>query len=121
MSDKKLLTEIMSTFVGERMPVTVTEPSVRTSPERWELTDEKILRKRYEFLSMDERNGFLYTLFQQDAQCGSRPARTTVDGLFVTVELGTNGGLLIDLDKHRAKMMDALWRDVVYSIGGRKF
>ena len=121
MSEKKFLTEIKQQFVGGKPPITVSEPPLRSSVSRWELTDEKILRKTYEFLSMDERNAFMYTLLQQDDQIGVRPSRTTVDGLTVKVELGTNAGLIIDLDKQRAKMLDALWRDVVYSVGGRKF
>lgn len=120
MSEKRLLTEIMHQFIGDKQPVKVSEPPLRSSVSRWELTDEKILRKTYEFLSMEERNAFMYTLLQQDDQPGVRPSRTTVDGLTIKVELGTRAGLIIDLDKQRARMMDALWKDVVYSVGGRQ-
>lgn len=122
MNDRKLLTEIMRSYVGanEKMPIHASEPVVRTGA-RWELTDEKILRKTYTFSSLEERNAFLYTHLQQDGMHGVRHCRSTVDGMNVKVELGTDGGLLLDLDKERAKMLDALWRDVVYSIGGRQF
>jgi hypothetical protein len=123
MSEKKLLTEIMCHYVGvgEKMPVRISngEVPVRTGTSRWELTPEKVLKKSYTFITLDERNAFLYTLLQQDGQAGARHCRTTVDAMTVTVELGVNG-LIIDLDKQRAKMMDALWRDVVYSISGRQ-
>lgn len=120
MSEKKLLTEIMNAYMGVKLPVNVSAPPVRSSRGHWELTDEKILRKTYEFSTMEERNAFLYTCFQQDSQSGARHSRTTIDGFMVKVELGTQGGLLIDLDKQRAKMMDSLWRDVVYCVGGKK-
>lgn len=119
MKEKKLLTEIMQNFVGGKLPVKVVVPPVRTSISRWELSDKKILRKTYMFLSFEERNAFLYTLLQQDAQPGVRPAKTTVEDLQVTVELGAKSGILLDLDKQRAKMTDSLWRDVVSAIGGR--
>lgn len=121
MKEKKLLTEIMHQFIGNKQPIKVSEPVLRSSVSRWELTPEKTLQKTYEFLSLEERNAFIYTLLQQDEQIGVRPSKTTIDGLMVKVELGTKSGLLIDLDKQRAKMMDSLWKDVVYSIGGRKF
>ena len=120
MSEKKLLSEIMSGYVGNKMPIKASEPPLRPS-SRWEITEDKVLEKTYVFLSLEERNAFLYTLLQQDGQVGARHCRTTVDGFKVKVELGSKDGFVPDLDKQRAKMMDALWKDVVYSIGGRKF
>lgn len=116
MSTPRTLLEAMQPFVQGTLPVNVSPPEapVRITG-RWEITEEKHLRKVFPFLSLDERNVFLHMTYQMELSPTARPMRVTSCGREVTVELGIEQ-LLIELDRAWAMELDAIWKDAIHSM-----
>lgn len=74
------------------------------------------MKKTFQFLSNDNRDEFVIHLLAREDHHKHAPIRIVIEGLDVSVTLGTFGvNAVTEMDRDIAKFCDVLHKDVIYS------